>query len=58
MRQVREADNLATFKCQLSRNCDGLNFLQPKGLVQALKATALPFSISKVLEIAGRHSTG
>jgi len=57
MRQVREADNLATFKCRIHRNCDGLNLLQPKGLPQPWKATALPFSISKVLGIAGL-STG
>jgi len=38
---VRRVDNLAPFKCRLSRNSGSLNLLEPYGHIQACTGMAL-----------------
>ena len=41
---IHNADNLATFMCQLSGNSGSLNLLQPQRPVQACIRIVLPFN--------------
>jgi hypothetical protein len=53
---VREADDLTTFMCRMSRKCGRLNHLEPSGPHRACNGTAVHLPVYYILDFELKYS--